>query len=173
MTEEEDEPKPKPFEFTRRSRRHDRGIELEIQAIDRPDCVGHPSDAHCFPATTGGRWGRAQRGQLMSKKREHVISIGGRRVVVGDVRDIDLDEEVVLDDAGNRLTESVADAIAQEALRRFRGRPSLSEPGERSPQVSFRVSIDLRDRAEARAAKEDKTLSELARDALEHYLATG
>ena len=47
------------------------------------------------------------------------------------------------------------------------GRPSLTGAGQKSPQVSFRVSAETRRRAEELAASEGKTVSELARDALE------
>ncbi len=98
-----------------------------------------------------------------------VFDIAGRRYVLGP--DVDLEKEAIYDDAGRRLTDDYVATIVKNA--RTRGRPSLSGPGARSPQVSFRVSIDLRDRAEARAAKEHKSLSELAREALEHYLSGG
>lgn len=50
------------------------------------------------------------------------------------------------------------------------GRPSLSEAGD-SPQVRFRLPADTRAEATALAAREDKTLSQLARDAVEAYLS--
>ncbi|MGH3795372.1 MAG: hypothetical protein ACRDSP_10815 [Pseudonocardiaceae bacterium] len=49
------------------------------------------------------------------------------------------------------------------------GRPSLSEAGD-SPQVRFRLPAATRAEAAALAAREGKTLSELARDAIEAYL---
>ena len=53
-----------------------------------------------------------------------------------------------------------------------RGRPSLS-PSVRgkSPQLTIRVSAELREAATARAAAAGVSLSDLARDALEAYLA--
>lgn len=50
------------------------------------------------------------------------------------------------------------------------GRPSLSEAGD-SPQVRFRLPADTRAEAAALAAREGKTLSQLARDAVEAYLS--
>lgn len=49
------------------------------------------------------------------------------------------------------------------------GRPSLSEAGD-SPQVRFRLPAATRAEAAALAAREGKTLSQLARDAIEAYL---
>lgn len=52
------------------------------------------------------------------------------------------------------------------------GRPSLGGRHERSPHLSFRAAAELRARAERRAAKEGKTVSQLAREASEKYLAS-
>lgn len=97
-----------------------------------------------------------------------VFEINGRQYVLGP--DIDLDVEEVYDDAGNRITEAVAEAMAEDALARV-GRPSLTAPGERSPQVTVRLPIGLRRRVEERARAEHKTVSALAREAFEKYLA--
>jgi CopG-like RHH_1 or ribbon-helix-helix domain, RHH_5 len=53
--------------------------------------------------------------------------------------------------------------------RRYVGRPSLSKEG-RSPRVSFRVPMDVYKAAWKRADKEGRSLSSLAREALERYL---
>ena len=50
------------------------------------------------------------------------------------------------------------------------GRPSLTGQSEQSPQVSFRVSQDVREKAQREAAKQGTTVSALAREALESYL---
>src|SRR5690606_19619452 len=50
-----------------------------------------------------------------------------------------------------------------------RGRPSLGGQG-RSPQVTFRAPPALRAAAEERAARDGKTVSQLAREAFELYL---
>jgi hypothetical protein len=52
-----------------------------------------------------------------------------------------------------------------------RGRPSLGGQG-RSPQVTFRAPPSLRAKAEERAARDGKTVSQLAREAFEMYLTT-
>jgi Ribbon-helix-helix protein, copG family len=105
----------------------------------------------------------------MSEPKEgDIVEFGGQQYILGP--DIDLDVEEVYDDAGNRITEAAADAMAKDASARA-GRPSLTAPGERSPQVTVRLPIDLRRRIEARARAEHRSLSALARDAFEHYLA--
>jgi len=47
----------------------------------------------------------------------------------------------------------------------------LSAAGHRSPQVTFRLPSELRDRAEAQARQEGTKVSDVARRALEEYLA--
>jgi predicted DNA-binding protein len=99
------------------------------------------------------------------------------------VSDIDLDREE-FHYRGKRLTEAEAERLAEKALdnirhgqpslervRAGRGRPSLSGKPQRSPQVAFRLPPELRAEAEAQAAREGKRVSELARRALEEYLA--
>lgn len=51
-----------------------------------------------------------------------------------------------------------------------RGRPSLTGRAAASPRVSFRTTDELRARAEERAEREGKTVSQVAREALEHHL---
>ena len=53
-----------------------------------------------------------------------------------------------------------------------RGRRSLTGGSIHSPRVSFRVPESLRTAAEEAAAREGKSVSELAREALEQYLAS-
>ena len=84
--------------------------------------------------------------------------------------DVDLDNEDIRLADGTRLTEQVAENIVEETLRKV-GRPSLSGARERSPQIAFRVAPSVRERAAEVAAKEGKTVSELAREALEDRIA--
>ncbi|HEU4599033.1 MAG TPA: hypothetical protein VFS26_04750 [Solirubrobacterales bacterium] len=88
------------------------------------------------------------------------------------------DEQEWISKSGTVITEEVAAELAAEAergydldrlKRRFVGRPSLGEKGV-SPRVSFRASPDLYDAAWKRADKEGRSLSDLAREALERYL---
>jgi hypothetical protein len=85
--------------------------------------------------------------------------------------DVDLDAEDVRDRQGRRVTTEYAEQAAEEALHIARpGRPALGEVGQHSPRVSFRVPEQVRRKAEERAAAEGKSVSEIARDALERYL---
>jgi len=82
--------------------------------------------------------------------------------------------------AGNELTKDRLERLAEEAERGYDlsvatpvrvrpGRPSLAE-GE-SPRISYRVPASLFEAASAKAKAEGRTLSELAREALQRYLA--
>ncbi|MDN5860896.1 MAG: ribbon-helix-helix protein, CopG family [Pseudonocardia sp.] len=85
--------------------------------------------------------------------------------------DVDLDAEDVRDRQGRRVTDEYAERAAEEALRIARpGRPALGAVGQHSPRVSFRVPEQVRRKAEERAAAEGKSVSEIARAALERYL---
>ncbi len=85
--------------------------------------------------------------------------------------DVNLEQDDVRLADGTRLTDAVADEIVDQ-LRRNPGRPSLSGQATASPQIAFRVAPAVRDRAAAVAAREGKTISELAREALEDRIAT-
>ena len=86
--------------------------------------------------------------------------------------DVDLDREDVRLADGTRLTPAIAEEMADSALREVRaGRPSLTGHGGRSPQVSFRLPPSMRDAAEQQARREGNSVSQLARDVLERYLA--
>lgn len=87
-----------------------------------------------------------------------------RRPGRGD--DVDLDQEDVRLPDGTRLTQQVADAIVADVRRKV-GRPSLTGQAAVSPRVTFRLTPDVRDRAAAIAEREGKTISQLAREALE------
>jgi predicted HicB family RNase H-like nuclease len=87
----------------------------------------------------------------------------------------DDDRVVAVTKRGTKITEAIADELAVEAeqgydlaLGRRRGRPSLDKGV--SPRVTFRITGQLQERARLRAEREGKTLSELARDALEQYV---
>ena len=83
--------------------------------------------------------------------------------------------------AGNELTKDLLERLADEAERGYDlstakrvrvrpGRPSLAE-GE-SPRISCRVPASLFEAASAKAKAEGRTLSELAREALQRYLTS-
>jgi predicted HicB family RNase H-like nuclease len=85
--------------------------------------------------------------------------------------DVDLDEADVRLADGTRLTEQRAAEIVEEVRRRG-GRPSLTGEAAASPRIAFRVTPGVRDRAAQIAAREGKTISQLAREALEARVAT-
>lgn len=82
--------------------------------------------------------------------------------------------------SGRVITDEVADELADEIesdapvvwTRKLRvGRPSL-DGNSASPRVSFRIPKDLYKAAAERAIEEERTVSALAREALEKYLAS-
>jgi hypothetical protein len=89
------------------------------------------------------------------------------------------DEVLGVTPSGTVITEELAERWAEEieregldvskVERRYVGRPSLGAAGQ-SPRVSFRASPDLFKAAWKRADKEGRSLSSLAREALERYL---
>lgn len=83
---------------------------------------------------------------------------------IGD--DVDLRRDDVRLPDGTRLTEALVDDIVEQ-VRRKGGRPSLTGDSAASPRVSFRLTPDVRDRAATIAEREGKTISQLAREALE------
>jgi hypothetical protein len=81
--------------------------------------------------------------------------------------------------SGKVLTEEDVDRIADEVESdepveftgiRLVGRPSLDGNGA-SPRLSFRVPRELYDAAAQRAIEEERTISAVAREALERYVA--
>src|SRR4051812_30299669 len=84
--------------------------------------------------------------------------------------DVDLDAEDVRLADGARLTDEKAAEIVDEVRRRA-GRPSLTGAAAASPRITFRITPSVRDRASKIAAREGKTVSQLAREALEARVA--
>jgi hypothetical protein len=83
--------------------------------------------------------------------------------------------------AGHEVTPEYIDRVAAEAQAGYEldkmevvlvGRPSLDGSRGSSPRVSFRVTDELRERAETEAERRGCTVSQLAREALEQYLAS-
>lgn len=83
-------------------------------------------------------------------------------------RDVDLDAEIQRDKHGRRITNEYAERVVEAA--RKPGRPALTGEGP-APAIAFRLPAALRERAEAVAAEEGKTVSQLAREALESRIA--
>jgi hypothetical protein len=80
--------------------------------------------------------------------------------------------------SGTKLTKKVVDALAEEAERGYdltkakrvrMGRPALGDGGS-SPRVQVRVDPDLAKALRARARKEHRSVSEIARVALREYV---
>ena len=84
--------------------------------------------------------------------------------------DVDLDRDDVRLADGTRLTEQKAADIVDEVRRRG-GRPSLTGQAAVSPRIAFRVTPGVRDSAARIANREGKTISQLAREALEARVA--
>ena len=70
------------------------------------------------------------------------------------------------------VEETVEAALSGKGTWHFpqRGRPSLTGKSAQSPHVGFRVSPELREEADALARRRGISLSQLAREALEHYV---
>jgi predicted HicB family RNase H-like nuclease len=93
------------------------------------------------------------------------------RVLDGE---IDLERDDVRDSQGRRIDADYVDRAVADVHAR-RGRRPLGDDTStagHSPQVSFRVPEQTRRRAEERARAEGRSVSEVAREALERYLAT-
>ena len=104
-------------------------------------------------------------GTPMSSKRRYVVT----------GPEIDLETDVVLDSDGRRIDDAYIDevvAAAHEYLDRRAGRPSLTGRAERSPQVTFRVTPELKARAEEAPRAQGTTVSQLARKAFEQFLVS-
>lgn len=81
--------------------------------------------------------------------------------------------------SGTVITEEIAEQMAEEMetrdfdpstwKRQYVGRPSLGSTGV-SPRIGFRASPELHKAAQARAAEEGRSLSDLAREALTRYM---
>lgn len=104
----------------------------------------------------------------MTKK---TVSVDGTELVDGG--DIDLDVEDIRLADGSRLTEARARELANEVGQAARrGRPPLTGSDRRSPQLRLSVPEKLREDLQARAAAENRSVSELAREAISRFLAS-
>lgn len=89
--------------------------------------------------------------------------------------DVDLEAEIILDSKGRRVDQAYVDralAEVEEDIARRAGRPSLTGKSEHSPHVSFRITPELKARAEQTAREQGTTVSKLAREAFERFLAS-
>ena len=120
------------------------------------DAPHHPRHAHPLPKALPMR-----------------INAKDRYTITG--ADVDLAAEVIVDSDGRRIDRAYVDevvAAAHEVLDKRTGRPSLTGKAEHSPQVTFRITPELKARAEHAAAVQGTTVSRLAREAFERYLAS-
>jgi Ribbon-helix-helix protein, copG family len=79
--------------------------------------------------------------------------------------------------SGVPITDQLVEQLADEAEAGYDltpskrvGRKSLAGADGASPRVNFRMTAELQTRAQALAEKEGKTISEIAREALEQYV---
>lgn len=103
----------------------------------------------------------------MSRTRKNAVRILGP--------DVNLEEEVILDSKGRRVDQAYIELAMQEVeeeLAKRAGRPSLTGTSAHSPHVSFRIPPELKARAEAAARERGTTVSKLAREAFEAFLAS-
>jgi len=81
---------------------------------------------------------------------------------------------VEIDDAtADRIVSEVEAAVLAgrgEITYPRKGRPSLTGDAAESPSVGFRITPELRSRAEAVAKRKGVSVSALAREALEEYV---
>lgn len=85
--------------------------------------------------------------------------------------DVDLDaEEVNLADE-SRLTQQVAEEMAERALARHRGRPSVTGGNVRTPSLTVRVPPETRTALEELAKAQGKRLADVSREALDEYVS--
>lgn len=82
--------------------------------------------------------------------------------------------------SGTEITPEIADALAAEAERGYDlskakrrpvGRPSLAGRGA-SPRVSFRTTPELYRAVQNRAKEEDRSVSDLAREAVTQFVSS-
>ena len=100
-----------------------------------------------------------------------VMMPDGTRVPIESIEEVNLDVDEYYY-GGERLTEARAEEIAREIARRHGlkgGRPPLDPAG--SERIGFRVPADLHARLKARAKADHRSESQVAREALERYLA--
>lgn len=103
----------------------------------------------------------------MSRRSEGTYQITGP--------DIELSGEVILDRSGRRIDQAYVDravAEVEDDLAKRAGRPSLTGQSEHSPHISFRIPPELKARAEQAAREQGTTVSKLAREAFERFLAS-
>lgn len=95
------------------------------------------------------------------------------RIPAPEPAEVDLDAEEIYDSQGRRIDQAYVDdvvAYAHEVLTRPVGRPSLTGASQHSPQVSFRLTPQMKQQATRLAEKRGLSVSSLARQALADLL---
>lgn len=103
----------------------------------------------------------------MNRKRDNGVRITGP--------DVDLEREVILDSKGQRVDQAYVDRALADVdayWKKQGGRPSLTGESKHSPHVSFRVTPELKALAMREAEARGVTVSQLAREAFEKFLAS-
>ncbi len=85
-------------------------------------------------------------------------------------RYVDLDDEIILDRNGKRVTSAYVERILKKDLGVIIGRPSLTGPKIHSPEIKARVPMKLKVALEREAKRRGETASSIIREALEKYL---
>ncbi len=89
--------------------------------------------------------------------------------------DLNVDAEIIVDSKGRRVDRAyITQALAEveDDIARRAGRPSLTGKAQHSPHVSFRITPELKTQAERAAKEQGTTVSRLAREAFERFLAS-
>jgi hypothetical protein len=95
-----------------------------------------------------------------------------RKITPGAIgTDVDLDTEEVLLANRQRLTAKIAEDLAERALARHRGRPSVTGEAARTPSLTVRVPPATRAALEALADAQGKRLADVSREALDEYIS--
>lgn len=80
-------------------------------------------------------------------------------------------DEKVYDSKGNLIDEEYIERAVEDVHRQLGpGRPSLTAPGEVSPEIKARVPAELKRRLQEAAKEDGKSLSDFIREALERQL---
>jgi hypothetical protein len=87
--------------------------------------------------------------------------------VLGTKADADFPNAALADE----VTEAEVARLV-EAGRKTSGRPSLTAPGERSPQITLRLPRNVDQRLSDVAAASGRRRSQVVREALDQYLKT-
>ena len=95
-----------------------------------------------------------------------------RKIKPGSIgADVDLNTEEIRLADGRRLTDVLAEHIAERALARHPGRPSVSGGGRRTPSMTVRVAPQTREALEKLAEAQGKRPADVSREALDEYVS--